>query len=464
MTQIVRLILLLVFAGVCVRLGDPRSGAGDAVLSISGDIAGEIDICNCSGDMYGGFPRRVSQLDQLRAEGRPVLAVDLGNAFASSSAQGRLKAEYMYRLYARMGYDALNVAENDLLFGPAYITEIAQANHLNLISATMAKPGGGGLLFAPYVVRSVEVNGKTVRIGILGVTGHPNLKTARKILDSQGVELIPVKDALARVIPELRAKSDLIVIVGQLNGDEIDALAKEYPDIAAIISGRGNREAGSIESIRSAPLPGSSIDALHKPEKPVVYFGKSEVKKLTIRADIALDDAGKVSSVAISEHLIDPKIPRSPDAEAMLKEYYAKLATIPPPPPIAASDLPATQRIGYVGSDKCGECHKAQYEMWKLSDHAKAITTLANTGQTKDHDCLPCHTTGYLKPSGFRDVDLTPGMVNVQCEDCHSAGSGHVESPNRGYGRKAILTCRNCHTPERDTDWNLARCREKIRH
>jgi hypothetical protein len=78
---------------------------------------------------------------------------------------------------------------------------------------------------------------------------------------------------------------------------------------------------------------------------------------------------------------------------------------------------------------------------------------------TQDKTCLRCHTTGYRKRGGFRNIKSTPKMVGVGCEACHGAGSKykvlHDEKPNftedeakaigELYPSQDATVCDSCH-------------------
>jgi len=92
----------------------------------------------------------------------------------------------------------------------------------------------------------------------------------------------------------------------------------------------------------------------------------------------------------------------------------------------------------YVGVKKCKMCHMKQYKAWKKTSMAKSFENLKpgvkaelkkkagldpNKDYTHDPKCLKCHTTGYGEPGGFKSIEETPKMINVQCEGCHGPGS-----------------------------------------
>jgi hypothetical protein len=91
----------------------------------------------------------------------------------------------------------------------------------------------------------------------------------------------------------------------------------------------------------------------------------------------------------------------------------------------------------YVGAKKCKACHMKQYKAWKKTTMATSFENLKagvkveekkkagieDKDYTKDPDCLRCHTTGYGKPGGFKSIEETPELANVQCEGCHGPGA-----------------------------------------
>jgi hypothetical protein len=128
----------------------------------------------------------------------------------------------------------------------------------------------------------------------------------------------------------------------------------------------------------------------------------------------------------------------------------------------------------FVGSKKCGMCHKKdsggnQLKIWKASKHANAFKTLQSaeadkiaiekgfkTKAAETQECLACHTTGHdldAKMLG-KDFKVAEG---VQCETCHGAGSGYksntvMKSREKSLAKGLIMPdealCKTCHNDE----------------
>ena len=101
----------------------------------------------------------------------------------------------------------------------------------------------------------------------------------------------------------------------------------------------------------------------------------------------------------------------------------------------------------YVGSTSCTSCHSSNHMDWMGTIHATAFDTLVASGDGENTLCFPCHSVGYGKASGFVDLTTTPELADVQCENCHGAGSNHLMDPgNTAMDLNLDATlCGDCH-------------------
>ncbi|MBI5867666.1 MAG: cytochrome c3 family protein [candidate division Zixibacteria bacterium] len=115
----------------------------------------------------------------------------------------------------------------------------------------------------------------------------------------------------------------------------------------------------------------------------------------------------------------------------------------------------------YVGETKCKMCHKAEYESWMTTKHAKAWASLKPEEQKKA-ECNECHMTGKTASDSI--------LVNVGCESCHGPGSDYKAMntmKNAKLAAEAGLmpiteeTCTRCHNKKspnfKEFDFNKAK-------
>lgn len=133
---------------------------------------------------------------------------------------------------------------------------------------------------------------------------------------------------------------------------------------------------------------------------------------------------------------------------------------------------------GYVGPEKCRECHERQYASWAKTRMAKSFDVLRpgaaaeqkkmagldpDVNYTEDANCIPCHTTGYGRVGGYRSIEETPHMRGVTCEACHGPGgmyAGTIMSKKQPSFETATAVeaglvyppteevCRTCHNED----------------
>ena len=98
------------------------------------------------------------------------------------------------------------------------------------------------------------------------------------------------------------------------------------------------------------------------------------------------------------------------------------------------------------GPKKCQECHEAEYEVWKGSEHYKAYTSVQKKPEAKDileavgeksmkkgKVCATCHFTKFKK-SADKPAKAKAGP---SCESCHGASSEYREIHSDFGGKNA---------------------------
>lgn len=152
--------------------------------------------------------------------------------------------------------------------------------------------------------------------------------------------------------------------------------------------------------------------------------------------------------------------------------------------PVAAVPAEVAGMPAYVGNERCSMCHRAQYQDWQRSKHARAFEVLkagshrvdkrkAGLDPERDYtaapECLRCHTTGYGLEGGFVSLSATPEQAGVGCEECHGPGERYREIHKAARGaidRTGLIAagqrfpsvsdaaaCRSCHDHE-DSPFN----------
>jgi len=122
--------------------------------------------------------------------------------------------------------------------------------------------------------------------------------------------------------------------------------------------------------------------------------------------------------------------------------------------------LPGTT---YIGVSRCAECHEPFVESWKKTRHSHAFASLEDVSKSSDPECIVCHSVGFGETGGFFSLEATPGLANVQCEECHGLNREHVTD----FSAMRPITetvCLKCHTKSNSPEFNFSEYLNKIKH
>ena len=419
----------------------PANPEPEAILLVSGHSAGWITMCGCPNGRAGGIARRAGYgpLLQRTFPGVPVRYLDLGGVVALGAESSRLTTDALLQGMTRIGYEAMNASSQDLGFSLEQYDYVQSHLKIPRFSANLAFHDNGELAFPPYRILSMPRPGlpddPPLRVGLLGLVSD---RVPLFAFGSQGRSLVarPMDAAIAKYLPELRAKSDLVVVLAEAPPDPFYTLLKKYKGIDLVVCG----ESAEV-LINPILVDGTPVTA-------VGSQGKYMAELRIYRKD------GK-PAVMIFVHWLDARFPEEP---ALAKEIERTIDEINEASrrDVFQDSAEPPSTAPWVGADRCAECHPREFDLWKVSGHARALDSLAKVKRDYTITCVMCHVTGMYSTlgGGFINPRATPQLSNVQCEQCHGPAEAHLQATSAEYGKVARDLCETCHNAEWDPSYD----------
>lgn len=216
-----------------VTLPIPEATARYITLLFSGDTQGVVYAQPGGFGPVGGLARRPSTLDHFRAEDPGTVVLDAGDAFVSGFAKAEAINKVLVRAMNHMRYDAMGLGPYDLAIGEVMLRELVGIASFPVICSNLQFQKGVEPWIKPYVL----VKRDQVRIALVSLLPPaPGVRIT-------GAKLIPPRQALQAMLPELRSRADCIVLLTQFGTEEISALLGDEGAVDVIL-GDGNGKSG----------------------------------------------------------------------------------------------------------------------------------------------------------------------------------------------------------------------------
>jgi hypothetical protein len=476
----------------------------DLVLLLSGQQHGYLLPCGCSSPQVGGLERRYNFVQWLKKDkGWPVLGVDVGDVPQRRgprdlpNVQGLIKYAYSMRALKQIGYKAVTVGEYEGAMPlSAPLAEYALSELVPRVLVANLKDRDD--LYPEQQEDCIveHVKEAKLNIGIVGVVGP---SVAAKIKDPRAefpdgsvAKVLPVilKKMDAGKVKPAEAKPDLRVLLYQGTPKEAAACAKAFPSQFQVIlclceadepPGKAEKEGETL--IICVGHKGKYVGAVG-----INRTGKDKPKfelryQLVSMGEEFKTPEGKEKDQPILKLL--EAYTRELKEGVNGKPYLAMYGQSKHPSQVG---LDADKMPTYVGSERCKNCHRHAYDIWKKSEHSHAYDALvagARPDSAKnpslrqyDPECIVCHTVGFGYVSGFKNETDSPKLKHVGCESCHGPASLHVKNENNVAAREAlnawkvkgkedaeakkarmmrieIQLCIKCHDQENDVHWKF---------
>lgn len=438
-TPLVAVALALALVSACQK--KPAPASADLSIYFTCDTRGRLVPCGCFTGQYGGLTRLKTMLDADTSTNS--LRVDVGDVIAGREDFEFIQYKYLLRAYGLMGFDALNLGHREAQLSATQLRQARKDSPVPLLSANLLDKQTGKPLLDAH--RLVQRNGRTIAlVGVLDPRGlGENL--------GEGLAVEKMEVALARLLPELRAKADLVVLLAFTDETTLASLAREFYELDVVLGGKVSQPS----------------QQLGRENRAVILHVTNESRALGILKGKFTGKA-KLTEVTHEILLMREDIPQHDVIAALAKEYRdevraARLA-VDDPKHLEANSIPGVRAAAaFARTESCVSCHQQATEIWKKTGHADAFATLAKRKADADPNCIGCHTVGFGSASGYRREFAGKKLADVGCESCHGPGSLHVEQ----HRAKVPITfkfrplgagdCRKCHHGEfsRPFDWEL---------
>lgn len=384
-------------------------------------------------------------MDSIRTAYGQVALVDNGGFFPEMDTHQDV-AWFMMDAMKLLNVEAVGIGDRDLRFGLAYLKGQVKRTGLSVTSANLIEKRTKKPAFAPYVVKKIG----NVKVGFF------SLLSTKSTLGPAKDSLLVEEPALAagRMVKEMRAKgAEVVVLLSQLGKVESEDLVTAVDGIDAVIAGF------NVPMLQKGRMV----------KKTVACYGGEQGQYLC-RTELTLDAKRHVATGEAETVMLGPEVGEKPEFQRLVKSFedgfneklrkaeMERLANQPQSPAKSANDPDH-----FLGADVCMRCHVSQGEQWKTTSHSLAWQTLVDAKKDATPECIPCHVVGFKQAGGFQNTSTTPGMTNVQCENCHGMGTQHeafASSPRRITEQ----VCITCHQGENDPEFNWEKKLPKIAH
>jgi len=263
---------------------------------------GHLESCDCPENPFGGLVRRVYAINELKQKKPSAIVVDSGDFFPPRADE--LLAEYCIKMMEKIKYDIIAVGDQELLCGVDYLKKNLSrlpfySANLQTCNDEMCFP----LLEKPYLIKKVN----EINVALVSII-NPDVFLLFPKDKTKNIKVLNHIEYLKGIIPELRKKADIVVLVSHSGDEEDRIIAKEIPGIDVIVGGHSqtfHREPVKIENTL------------------IVQTGENGHRVGIL--ELELNSEKKIISYSNNFVLLNKEIPDDPSARQLIKDYNAQL-------------------------------------------------------------------------------------------------------------------------------------------
>src|SRR5487761_128891 len=181
-----------------------------------------------------GLAKIATLVEAIRGTAPNVLLLDCGDTIEGTplayyfNVKDTAPSNPEIAVMNAMHYDAMEVGNHEFNFGERVMWKAKRESHFPWLAANLKETYTSGVpYFRPYIIKKVD----GVRVGIVGFV-TPGVPRWEIPSHYRGYTFEPIADAARRVIPEVRAKCDLVVVIMHSGLDRNPKTGEPFPGYA----------------------------------------------------------------------------------------------------------------------------------------------------------------------------------------------------------------------------------------
>jgi len=199
-------------------------------------------------------------VNSIQNSDKHILLVDSGNTCPFAGKDPKARTDIIVKAMETMGYAAMNAGLNEVCCPQSILNR--KLPSFPVITSNLVKKDTGKPVAEPFVIQTVG----TIRIGILGIISADAFSAWDNPAYISKYEIISPEPALNRYLPELKDKTDLIILLSQCSSKVTRRIVRHLDGIhVAIANGAAGPSEHSGDGCDAEDLPVRHITADNEP-------------------------------------------------------------------------------------------------------------------------------------------------------------------------------------------------------
>ena len=180
----------------------------------------------------GGFAALAAVIRRERANCQDCILLNAGDLAQGSPVSTIFHGQPVVDIANLFGYSAATLGNHDFDYGWMETRSFIRTANYPIVTANIV--GADGRLFTPKPYVILTVNG--LRVGVIGaMTEELRTLSTPKLMEEW--HTVPVIETARKYAAELRDRTDLIVLLGHINGAEENQFLTLAPEIPVLVTG-----------------------------------------------------------------------------------------------------------------------------------------------------------------------------------------------------------------------------------